>query len=45
MIIALVEYINRYGKISMKAFTNEKDLNEFVGKLEKKGTKHLVTMM
>lgn len=45
MIIALVEYINRNGKISVKAFSNEEKLQEFVGKLEAKGTKHLVTRL
>lgn len=43
MIIALVEYVNRYGKISMKSFTDETDLAAFVKKLETKGTQHLVT--
>lgn len=43
MIIALVEYMNRYGKISMKSFTKENELNVFINKLESKGNKYLVT--
>ena len=43
MIIALVEYMNRYGKISMKSFTKENELNAFINKLKTKGTKYLVT--
>lgn len=43
MIIALVEYVNRYGKITLKAFADEKELEAFVKKLEAKGTDHLVT--
>lgn len=43
MIIALVEYVNRYGKISMKSFTDEADLATFVKKLETKGTRYIVT--
>ena len=43
MIIALVEYVNRYGKISMKSFTDETELATFVKKMETKGAQHLVT--
>ena len=43
MIIALVEYINRYGNISMKSFTKETDLEKFITKLESKNVKYLVT--
>lgn len=45
MIIALVEYINRYGKISMKSFTKESELEKFILKLKAKGAEHLVTRM
>ena len=45
MIIALVEYINRYGNISMKSFTKEADLEKFITKLESKNVKYLVTKM
>ena len=45
MIIALVEYINRYGNISMKSFTKETDLEKFITKLESKNVKYLVTKM
>lgn len=45
MIIALVEYINRYGNISMKSFTKETDLEKFITKLESKNMKYLVTKM
>lgn len=45
MIIALVEYINKNGKASVKGFSNEAELSEFVGKLEAKGTKHIVTRL
>jgi hypothetical protein len=34
MIYALVEYINRYGKISMKAFTCQKDVDKFTERLK-----------
>ena len=45
MIIALVEYVNRYGKISMKSFTKENELEKFISKLAAKGTEYLVTRM
>lgn len=45
MIIALVEYINRYGNISMKSFTKETELEKFISKLKAKNTKYLVTRM
>ena len=45
MIMALVEYINRYGNISMKSFTKETDLEKFIAKLESKNVKYLVTKM
>jgi predicted DNA-binding WGR domain protein len=45
MIIALVEYINRNGQISMKSFTTEESLQKFIAKLESKNTKHLVTRL
>ena len=45
MIIALVEYINRYGKISMKSFTKQDELDKFVAKLDSKRTEYLVTPM
>lgn len=45
MIFALVEYINRYGKISLKAFSSEEETNAFVAKLEQKNTKYLVTLI
>lgn len=42
MIYALVEYINRYGRISVKAFTCEEDVDKFVAKI--KG-EYLVTVL
>lgn len=45
MIIALVEYINKYGKISMKSFTKQAELDKFIAKLDSKGTEYLVTPM
>ena len=45
MIIALVEYINRYGKISMKSFTKQAELDKFIAKLDNKGTEYIVTPM
>lgn len=45
MIIALVEYINRYGNITVKSFSTEETLNKFISRLEQRGVKHLVTRM
>lgn len=42
MIYALVEYINRNGKISMKAFTTKEDTDAFVAKLK---TEYIVTVI
>ncbi len=45
MIYSLVEYVNKYGKISLKAFTNKADTDEFVKKLEKRNCEYLVTIL
>ena len=45
MIIALVEYIGRNGKVTVKSMSSEEELAAFVKKLEAKGTKHLVTRL
>lgn len=45
MIIALVEYINKYGKILMKSFTKQAELDKFIAKLDSKGTEYLVAPM
>lgn len=45
MIIALVEFMNKYGNISMKSFTKEADLEKFIAKLESRNAEYLVTRM
>lgn len=42
MIYALVEYVNRYGKISVKGFSSKEDTDKFVEKI--KG-EYLVTIL
>ena len=45
MIIALVEYISKNGKITMKAFADENLLSQFIAKLESKNIEHMVTRL
>lgn len=45
MIIAFVEYIGKSGKIIMKSFADENDLERFVEKLETKKTDYIVTRL
>ena len=41
-IYAIIEYINRYGKISVKMTTSEEETNEFTAKLKKE---YIVTVL
>ena len=41
-IYAIIEYINRYGKISVKMTTSEEETKEFVAKLKKE---YMVTVL
>ena len=43
MIIAMVEYINKYGRITVKGFADEEKLNKFVSGLAARGTEYIVT--
>ena len=45
MIVAMVEYINKYGRISMKAFCTMEAANAFVKRLEERGCDYLLTLM
>ena len=45
MIYALVEYVNKYGKITVKSFLNKETTNEFVARLEKRKVEYLVTIL
>ena len=45
MIYSMVEYVNKYGKISLRAFTNKVDTDAFVARLEKRGCEYLVTVL
>ena len=45
MIIALVEYISKNGKIAMKSFQDENLLSQFIAKLESKKTEYIVTRL
>ena len=45
MIYSMVEYVNKYGKISVKAFANKVDTEEFVARLEKRGCEYLLTVL
>lgn len=42
MIYGMVEYINRNGKITVKAFSSKEDLESFVKKLK---TEYLITLL
>ena len=45
MIIALVEYINKNGRIAVKGFGSESDLNKFTQRLEARGVEYILTKM
>lgn len=45
MIYALVEYINKNGKISIKGFSNKEATDRFVAKLESRNAEYLVTLI
>lgn len=45
MIYALIEYVNKYGKVAAKAFLNKETADEFVARLEKRKIKYLVTIL
>ncbi len=50
MIYALIEYINKYGKISMKSVRDEKELAELQAKLDSRVAKgtcggYLITIL
>lgn len=42
MIYALVEYVNRYGNISVKGFSSKEETDNFVSKLKKE---YIVTIL
>ena len=44
-IIALVEYINKYGKISVKGFGTEDGLKKFIDRLEVRCVEYLLTRL
>ena len=43
MIVALLEYTNKNGKVAVKGFNSWEALSEFVNKLQKRGIPHLIT--
>ncbi len=50
MIYALIEYINKYGRVSMKSVQSEKELTEFQKKLDERIAKgtcggYLITVL
>ncbi len=45
MIIALLEYTNKNGRVTVKGFNSWEALSEFADKLQKRGIPHLITKM
>lgn len=45
MIIALVEYINKNGKVTVKGFADEKVLSVFTERLESRGIDYILTRL
>ena len=44
-IIALVEYLNKNGKVAVKGFGEEETLKKFTDRLEVRGIEYILTMM
>lgn len=45
MIYAMVEYINKNGKISLKGFSDKETTDKFVARLEERKCEYLVTIL
>ena len=45
MIYALVEYINRNGKVTVKGFTSKEQADKFVANLKNRNANYLVTLL
>lgn len=43
MIVAMVEYRNKNGRITVKGFSSWEELAEFTARLQKRGVPHLIT--
>lgn len=45
MIVAMVEYTNKNGRIAVKGFRSWEEVGEFAAKLQKRGIRHMITKM